>query len=145
MTEEVKHSMFEAFWNNLYEQTENRRYCPILASSDYDLLAIWSTTAEYYEWMQLTAYYAYIPLWDYADGIKEFMDTYIQCAIDENMDEILESIMKMKTTKSVISYIETIRMKEERNIAKMDIEEQYRSFLQDLIYVWAELNGCSFG
>lgn len=145
MTQETKHAMFVAFWENLYKQTDKRKYCPILAPSDYPLLAIWNSDIENNDWLEMSAYYPYIPVWDYAIGIAEFLEPYLGCAIDEKTDEILKRIMELKTTKSVISYIETVRTKEERNATRSEIEAQYCSFLRDLLYVWAEKHGCTFG
>ena len=76
--------------------------------------------------------------------IKAFMDQFIGCPIDEKSQEIIDRIINSEGGKAVIHYIAVYRKKTGDDVKEEKIETQYREFLKDLIYCWAD-GRCTFG
>lgn len=66
------------------------------------------------------------------------------CPIDEKSQEIIDRIINSEGGKAVIHYIAVYRKKTGDDVKEEKIETQYREFLKELIYCWAD-GRCTFG
>lgn len=108
------------------------------------MLGIENAEEQYHAQIGMLAKYPEIPLWDYGAGIKAFMDQFIGCPIDEKSQEIIDRIINSEGGKAVIHYIAVYRKKTGDDVKEEKIETQYREFLKELIYCWAD-GRCTFG
>lgn len=68
------------------------------------------------------------------------MHQFIGCSIEEKIQDIIDEIVNSYTGQSVLRYITQYRENIGDNIKQEEIEAQYKEFLKDLIYCWAEDN-----
>lgn len=119
-------------------------YVAMIGMEEYPMLGIENAEEQYHAQIGMLAKYPEIPLWDYGAGIKAFMDQFIGCPIDEKSQEIIDRIINSEGGKAVIHYIAVYRKKTGDDVKEEKIETQYREFLKELIYCWAD-GRCTFG
>ena len=133
------------FFKHALERSHDPKgYVAMIGMEEYPMLGIENAEEQYHAQIGMLAKYPEIPLWDYGAGIKAFMDQFIGCPIDEKSQEIIDRIINSEGGKAVIHYIAVYRKKTGDDVKEEKIETQYREFLKDLIYCWAD-GRCTFG
>ena len=141
---QTKKRIFKEFWKEVERSHDPKGYVAMIGMEEYPMLGIENAEEQYHAQIGMLAKYPEIPLWDYGAGIKAFMDQFIGCPIDEKSQEIIDRIINSEGGKAVIHYIAVYRKKTGDDVKEEKIETQYREFLKDLIYCWAD-GRCTFG
>ena len=139
-----KKRIFKEFWKEVERSHDPKGYVAMIGMEEYPMLGIENAEEQYHAQIGMLAKYPEIPLWDYGAGIKAFMDQFIGCPIDEKSQEIIDRIINSEGGKAVIHYIAVYRKKTGDDVKEEKIETQYREFLKELIYCWAD-GRCTFG
>ena len=140
---QTKKRIFKEFWKEVERSHDPKGYVAMIGMEEYPMLGIENAEEQYHAQIGMLAKYPEIPLWDYGAGIKAFMDQFIGCPIDEKSQEIIDRIINSEGGKAVIHYIAVYRKKTGDDVKEEKIETQYREFLKDLIYCWAD-GRCTF-
>ena len=141
---QTKKRIFKEFWKEVERSHDPKGYVAMIGMEEYPMLGIENAEEQYHAQIGMLAKYPEIPLWDYGAGIKAFMDQFIGCPIDEKSQEIIDRIINSEGGKAVIHYIAVYRKKTGDDVKEEKIETQYREFLKELIYCWAD-GRCTFG
>ena len=137
---QMKKKIFKSFWCEIEQIEDDKNYVDMIAMEEYPMLGIENTEEQYNSQIGISTYYPQIPLWDYGIGIRDFMHQFIGCSIEEKIQDIIDEIVNSYTGQSVLRYITQYRENIGDNIKQEEIEAQYKEFLKDLIYCWAEDN-----
>lgn len=141
---QTKKRIFKEFWKEVERSHDPKGYVAMIGMEEYPMLGIENAEEQYHAQIGMLAKYPEIPLWDYGAGIKAFMDQFIGCPIDEKSQEIIDRIINSEGGKAVIHYIAVYRKKTGDDVKEEKIETQYREFVKELIYCWAD-GRCTFG
>lgn len=135
----TKQSAFQFFWKCV-RSLEVRRiaheYLTVEGLSEYPLLVFAGQKGRYSGWLQLSCVRYYIPVWDYAEHIKEYLDQYCMADTPEIRAENINRIADSERFYAVTDYIWRKRVQEEPDVTPEAVRAQYREFLQDLFNAW---------
>lgn len=133
----TKQSAFRFFWKRIElvaAVTVGQNYITAEGLLEYPLLVF--KKQQYSDWLRLSCVRYYIPVWDYAEHIKEYINQYCMADTPEIRAENIDRIAGSERFSAVTDYIWKKRMKETPDVTLAAVKEQYREFLQDLFDSW---------